>query len=171
MKKYRKSEVGSYRRSSYRDSEYEQYVSGNTVRQYDWIREKEDRRRKTTDIKKQNQNVRKNRERALRMDLPYLLILVVAVAFSLYFFYTYLSVQTSITTSMRDIENNQKQLLALKNENDALEMSINAHIDLDNIYRLATEELGMVYAGSEQIIKYDRAEREQVRQYEEIPQR
>ena len=57
----------------------------------------------------------------------------------------------------------------LKAENDALETRINTSIDLDYIYKVATEELGMVYANRNQVRLYDKTESEYVRQYEDIP--
>ena len=42
---------------------------------------------------------------------------------------------------------------------------------LDNIYKIATEELGMVYANKDQVRMYNKTESEYVRQYEDIPER
>ena len=56
-------------------------------------------------------------------------------------------------------------------DNDALETRINTSIDLDNIYKIATEELGMVYANKDQVRMYNKTESEYVRQYEDIPER
>ena len=52
-----------------------------------------------------------------------------------------------------------------------LETRINTSIDLDNIYKIATEELGMVYANKGQVRMYNKTESEYVRQYEDIPER
>ncbi|MDO4787762.1 MAG: septum formation initiator family protein [Johnsonella sp.] len=171
MRKSRRDERRHEREYYGNDRSYRNnpYIVGNTVRKYAPEPEWEHRERTTQSIRYKNRNLRRNQERAAQMDLPYLMFLVAAIVFSLYFFYSYLSIQNSITASMREVEKKQKQLAELRNENDALEMSINAHVDLDNIYKLATEDLGMVYAGSDQIIIYDKVEREQVRQYEEVP--
>ena len=40
---------------------------------------------------------------------------------------------------------------------------------LDHVYKVATEELGMVYANKDQVLMYNRTESEYVRQYEDIP--
>ena len=55
-------------------------------------------------------------------------------------------------------------------ENRSLASKINTCTDLDYIYQVATEELGMVYPGEDQVIVYDRTESEYVRQYENIPE-
>jgi hypothetical protein len=43
--------------------------------------------------------------------------------------------------------------------------------DLDYVYKVATEELGMVYANKNQVRLYNKTESEYVRQYEDIPER
>ena len=42
-------------------------------------------------------------------------------------------------------------------------------MSLDHVYQVATEELGMVYAGKDQVLLYDKTESEYVRQNEDIP--
>ena len=63
----------------------------------------------------------------------------------------------------------EQQLEQLRSENDALQTRINTDMDLDHIYKVATEELGMVYANRNQVLLYDKTESEYVRQYEDIP--
>lgn len=145
------------------------YVDGNTVRKADPRREP---RRHEPKIKRQPQvshTVRRNQEKALHMDLPYVIALTIAAICALYICVNYLHVQSSITARIHNIEILDKQLETLKSENDALETRINTSIDLDYIYKVATEELGMVYANKNQVILYDKTESEYVRQYEDIP--
>lgn len=136
------------------------------------------KRRKSTvkyqkpSVRDKNIKVRKNQaQAALGMDFPFLLILTVALVCILYLFYSYLHVQDSVTTTIRNIEVKERELAALKNQNDALEINIKSSVDLDHIYEVATKELGMVYAKKDQIIKYNTSEKEYVRQYEDIPDR
>ena len=68
-----------------------------------------------------------------------------------------------------NIELLEKELEQCKAENDALETRIKTDIDLEHIYKVATEELGMVYANKNQVLLYDKTESEYVRQYEDIP--
>lgn len=42
-------------------------------------------------------------------------------------------------------------------------------VDLEEIRRIATEELGMTYAAKDQVVLYESEESDYVRQYEEIP--
>lgn len=114
--------------------------------------------------------IRRNQERAMYMDLPYVIMLTIASMFTLCLCVNYLHVQSSITARMHNIERMEGQLEQLKAENDALETSINTSIDLNKIYEIATKELGMVYAKKNQVLLYDKTESEYVRQYEDIPE-
>ncbi len=113
--------------------------------------------------------VRKNQQKALRIDLPYLVMLVAASCCTLFICVNYLQAQTVMTRRMDRIESLEKQVDSLRAENDTLQTRINTSVDLDHIYKVATEELGMVYAGKSQVRMYHQTESEFVRQYEDIP--
>ncbi len=103
------------------------------------------------------------------MDLPYVILLTVAAICTLYLCVNYLRLQSSINARIQNIEAQETKLENLKAENDALEIRINTYVDLDYIYKVATEELGMVYANKDQVLLYNKSESEYVRQYEDIP--
>ncbi len=169
----RASRARTARRNTGRPSGQETYIHGNTVRKLAPAeepvrrpdREPEHRGRQRTDY-----TVRRNQEKALQLDLPYLLMLVIASCITLYFCVSYLHLQSQMSARVDNIKALEQQLETLKSENDALETRINTSIDLDHIYRVATEELGMVYAGRDQVLLYNRTESEYVRQNEDIPQ-
>lgn len=145
-----------------------EYIEGNTVRklrpdQVPVIREPKR-------VKRPDYTVRRNQEKALQMDLPFLVMLTIAAILTLYLCVNYLKIQSSITSRIHNIETYEKELEVLKSENDALETSINTYVDLDYVYQVATEELGMVYANKNQIIMYNKTESEYVRQYDDIPE-
>lgn len=144
------------------------YVHGNTVRKAVPAsmpaRTSEEVRRIAV-----NHRVRRNREKALQMDLPYVLMLTVAVVCTLCICVKYLHLQSSITANIHEIQLHEAQLEKLRTENNTLEMSIKTSVDLDHVYKVATEELGMVYANKNQILHYDKTESEYVRQNEDIP--
>ena len=75
------------------------------------------------------------------------------------------------SSRLNHIEALEASIEKKKADNDALETRINTSIDLDNIYKIATEELGMVYANKDQVRMYNKTESEYVRQYEDIPER
>lgn len=103
------------------------------------------------------------------MDLPFVIMLTIAAICTLYLCVNYLHVQSSITSRIHNIELLEQDLEVLKSENDALETSINTYVDLDYVYEVATQELGMVYANKNQVIMYNKTESEYVRQYDDIP--
>lgn len=107
----------------------------------------------------------------LSIDLPFLLMLTAAVAVTLFICFNYLRLNASIDAHMDNIEQLEAQLEDMKTENDALEQSIDTSVDLNYVYRVAVNELGMVRAGKDNIISYDKTESEYVRQNENIPKK
>lgn len=108
-------------------------------------------------------------ERMMATSLPMLTILVIAMTCVLYVCISYLQVQSSIAYRIHNIEKLEQEIEKIKNENDALKTSIETSLDLDEVYRIATEELGMVHARKEQVLLYNQTENEYVRQYDDIP--
>lgn len=145
------------------------YIEGNTVRKLNPARVPVKRTPDEVRRPAVNHRVRRNREKALQMDLPYVIMLTVAVVCTLCLCVNYLHIQSSITAKIHTIEEKEAKLENLKTENDALQTSINTSVDLDHIYKVATEELGMVYANKNQILQYNKTESEYVRQNEDIP--
>ncbi len=144
------------------------YVDGNTVRKVQRtaeIRPERDAREEY----RQKRAVRRNQDKALYMNGPYVFALTVAALITLVLCMNYLRKQSSITTRINHIEELELQLESLKNENDTLQTRIDTYVDLDHVYKVATEELGMVYANKNQIFLYDKTESEYVRQNEDIP--
>ena len=107
----------------------------------------------------------------LSIDLPFLLMLSAAVLATLFICFNYLRLNASIDARMDNIEHLEAQLENLKTENDALEQSIDTSVDLNYVYNVAVNELGMVHAGKDNIINYDKTESEYVRQNENIPKK
>ena len=65
----------------------------------------------------------------------------------------------------------EKEILNLKNDNDAAQKKISNSIDLENIRQRAMNELGMVYPQKEQIEYFEVEEDDYMNQYENIPER
>ena len=105
------------------------------------------------------------------MELPFVIMLTIAAICTLYLCVSYLQLQSSITARLDHIEYLEERIETLKADNDALETRINTSVDLDYVYKIATEELGMVYANKNQVRLYNKTESEYVRQYEDIPER
>lgn len=148
------------------------YVDGNTVRKQNTSvpapRVRPEHKRK--EAYRRSHTVRRNQEKALHMDGLYVFALTIAAIVTLFLCMNYLHMQSSITARIDRIETLELQLENLKSGNDALQTKLDTYIDLDYVYKVATEELGMVYANKDQILLYDRSESEYVRQYEDIPE-
>ena len=121
--------------------------------------------------KRHTVTARRNQEKALPMDLPYVIMLTIAAICTLYLCINYLQLQSTVAARLNHIESLEKSIENLKADNDALETRINTSVDLDHVYQVATEELGMVYANKSQVRLYNKTESEYIRQYEDIPER
>lgn len=145
------------------------YVDGNTVRKVNRTTPQTKPERRVQDDYKRSHVVRRNRDKALYMDGPYVFALTIAAVITLFLCMNYLHIQASITSRINNIETLELKLEHLKSENDALQTRIDTYVDLDHVFKVATEELGMVYANKNQILLYNKTESEYVRQYEDIP--
>ncbi len=81
----------------------------------------------------------------------------------------YISVQSRLTSTIKEAQKNESNLEKLKDENDSAENMIATYLDLDHIKDVAMNKLGMVYAKKNQVITYEKTENEYVRQFDEIP--
>ncbi len=147
----------------------QEYIYGNTARVVEPVREEKKHRQKPVRRRVVSYTVWRNQEKALHMNFPYVLLLTVASFCVLVICVNYLQIQSTISARLDNIERLEKNVELLKAENDATETRINTSIDLDYIYKVATEELGMVYANRDQVLLYDKTESEYVRQDEDIP--
>ena len=104
------------------------YVQGNTVRKLEPARVPV--RRSPDEVRRPavNHKVRRNREKALQMDLPYVIMLTIAAVCTLCLCVNYLHLQSSITTRIHTIESLESELETLKTENDALQTNINTSV-------------------------------------------
>lgn len=140
------------------------YQYDNTARRLDVRRamEEEPRRRLS-------HTTRKNREKAHHMNLGYVLFLSLALGFAGFVLIGYIQLQSDITASVKKISRLESELNNLKLSNDEELSRIESSIDLEEIKRIAMEELGMTYAEEGQIIEYSSEGSDYVRQVTELP--
>ena len=151
------------------NTEMEYYVDGNVVRKVETSVPKKAPKTSAGEVAKTNRMIRKNRERALSMDLPYLVVMSAAVAVMLLLCVNYIAIQSKLTSTIKQTQKNESNLEKLRNENDSMENMIATYVDLDHIYDVATNKLGMIYARKNQVITCEKTESEYVRQFEDIP--
>lgn len=97
-------------------------------------------------------------------------VLAVAAVLTLVICVQYVQLQSEITYHLKNINKLETELNDLTLLNNETDKRINCFIDLDYIYKVATEELGMHYADRDQITLYSNSGSEYVRQYKDIPE-
>lgn len=109
-----------------------------------------------------------NRRRAGRFGAFYTGLILVAVFITMFTCVRYINVLSRQSTNNKKIVALSNELEALKEANDQKQLAIDTSINYDYIYKVATEELGMVHAGKNQIVKYKSGESEYVIQYMDL---
>ena len=150
------------RRADNRNGYY--YVQGNTVRKIDVTREiRQEPQRKISN------RARKNRDRARHMSAGYVLFLCAALVVTGFILVNYIGLQSDITNSVENISRLEKELNDLKLANDEEYSRITSSVDLEEIKRIAIQELGMQYAEEGQIVSFASESNDYVKQIEDIP--
>ena len=112
---------------------------------------------------------RRNRERALHMNIGTVLSMAVAMVAAALILTVYLTLQSDITNSIKHIASLESTLNDLKMENDENYNRITSSVDLEEVKRIAIQELGMRYAEEGQIIRFNGEGSDYIRQVGEIP--
>lgn len=102
-------------------------------------------------------------------ELPYAMVLVATVVFALFSCCHYIQIRTSIECRMRQTNMLQSEYWNLLNQNNLQEKEMNQISDLNQIYEIATKELGMVPVQKEHVLIYERVNSEFVYQTDNIP--
>ena len=140
------------------------YIEGNAVRKIDTVRELQQ------PLKRENQTVRRNREKALYMNFPYVMFLAAAMAMTALMLIGYLQVQAGLTVSVEKVARMESRLNDMRLSNDEQLERINSAIDMEEIKRIAVEELGMTYAKEGQVVRVSAEGSDYVRQLVDMPQ-
>lgn len=120
--------------------------------------------------KNKNQNrAKKKRKKQVVFSGWYMIVLSVAIISVLAMCVYYIKVQSDLNGQRRKIEQLEKEVNLLMDENNVTKERLQSQVDLDYIYNVATKKLGMVYAKDNQIIYYSGQSKDYVRQYSSIP--
>lgn len=144
------------------------YIEGNTVRKLNAVPDIR-REEQLQEIPSRRRQVH-HQPRALQgISFASLLVLSVAIAATLYVCVTYLKLQSQVHQMDKTILSMEENIQTLSNENDAAFEQLDKPIDLGYVYKIAVEELGMVYPNNNTVISYKSAEDNYVRQFKDIP--
>ncbi len=155
------------------------YVEGSTVRKVvaePDIRRTPDRREerrtdtRTEERRQRQRQLSKKTDRALAFDFKYTVFVVASVMIMVFACVTMLYMESKISTQKNNINSMEAELEALQNDNAAYRMSLDNMYSLNDIYDVATNELGMVYAKKGQIVYYNSANEDYVKQYQDVPE-
>lgn len=157
-------------RRSYYGSEY---VEGNAARSlsaepsrepYGAPYEGEPRRKR-----KRKKSPAARRAERTSWDLFSLLFMAAALSITMYVCISYLQAQHDLAVMNKKIASMESELMELKNQNDVAYSKVDASVDLEHIYEVATKELGMVHPIKNQVFSYRNQKSNYVRQYGDIP--
>ena len=120
------------------------YTEGNTARKLNTVPKKveQPKRRKKKQV---NERISRNSRRARAFDLKYTMALVTAVTILFTACIYMLTIQADITTKRKQIAQLESDLNTLTDMNNEKSKRLEGSVDLTQVYKVATEELGMVY--------------------------
>jgi cell division protein FtsL len=159
--------AGNRRHNAY-DDYRTNYIEGNTVRKLNAVPER--RREEQYEIPSRKKHVTSKPKKLNGIGKASLLVLTAAAAVTLYFCVDYLMLHYQVSATEKLIAKKEQELKIAKSENDAAYEQINLAYDLDYVYRVAVEELGMVYPKDNKVISYRSEAEDYVRQYADIPE-
>ncbi len=145
------------------------YYDGSAVRKLNTAPEIDrERERIEKQIPKQVPKAKPRRKPAI--NLFTFLMLTAAMVITLYSAIDYLKVQTEVSNIKKSISSSEVMLAELTTDNDAALSEINTSLDLEKVFDIAVNELGMVFPDKNQVISYETAVSEYVRQYDSVPE-
>jgi cell division protein FtsB len=155
--------------SASRGRYYDTYVDGNTVRKIEPVYDRPVRKNTLSQAKPKEVVIGYEKREAV-LGMRYTLFLVFSLAVILAACVIYMNATIQLSRVKHSVLQEQERLSEIQEENAALSAeAADFQINLEEIYDTATGELGMVYAGEDQIIYYDSSNSDYIRQFGEIP--
>ncbi len=142
------------------------YVDGTAVRKLQGAPAQRPERRQAPQT---SPATKRNRARALQMNLRYVVFLTAAAVVTVFTCVNYLQLKAQGTRLQKQVTALETQLDAAVLENDSDYNRVMNGVDMEHVKDVAMNELGMVYAKKSQIETYDAANGDYVRQYSEVP--
>lgn len=105
----------------------------------------------------------------LFMEAPYAAALLIAAAFAIYSCCSHISLWTDVNCRIKRLEQLERQMMTLKNDNELTQRRYAVTGDLEYIYTVATKTLGMVPATKDHVIFFEQSNSEYVYQRDDIP--
>lgn len=148
-----------------RTTTYGTQVQGNVVRQLYAVPDRQKTVKGPVAVPGRNRRPQSN-----GLSIPYCIFLALACALTLSLGAYYLEQQALSTSSQKKIASLESQLAELKKVNADDLNRIESSVNLEEIRDIAINELGMVYATSDNVVMYKNTSQNYVSQYSEVPQ-
>lgn len=142
------------------------YIDGSAVRKLQTIQT--EREHKRSGIR--TQSVRRTKVKAVPMNKGYIAVVAAAFLIVCGVLMSYVKIQSDITNHINNISELESKLNELRLANDETYTKIMSSVDLEEIKRIAVNELGMKYAKEGQVVQYTGEGNDYVRQYGEVPE-
>ena len=142
------------------------YIEGSAVRKL----QNTSARREYERPRNRTQSVRRTRIKAVPMNKVYIAVAAAAFVIVCSVLMFYVNLQSNITNHIATISKLESQLYEMKLANDETYTKIMSSIDLEEIKRIAVNELGMKYAKEGQVVEYTGEGNDYVRQYGALPE-
>ena len=139
------------------------YVQGNLATKEDLIREMN---RPFVPV---DARVARNRARAKKMSLSYVMFLAAAMFVLCLMLASYLNTKAELTISTKRVAALEQELNNLRLANDEELERIEGSVNLEEIKQIAVEELGMSYAKAGQVVTISDEGSDYVRQLKALP--
>ena len=158
-------------------------IYGNTVRTVKTAPKKVSKQKSNNKAKKVNDDEflkqakrykRQKRQqlRAIEQNNPHYFMTVICIIMTLMLVLGaiyYLNLNAAITEAKIKNKNLMQQITIQKAQNDNLDHQLNDYINIENILKIAREELHMIDINPNNVIFYDRSDSEYMHQNEDIP--
>lgn len=149
------------------------YIDGSTVRKVEPspVRKSNNEvHKKSSNRTQQQRRVSEKAQNALAFNMGYTVFVVAAFLVMVSACIAVLYMESRISLQQANINSLETQLEVIEEENAAYRLSLESMYTLDDIYDVATNELGMVYAEKGQIVYYESADEDYVKQYQDVPE-
>lgn len=142
------------------------YVEGSAVRKLQTAPARREKKRPVS----RTQSARRIKIKAVPMNKGYIAVAAVAFVIVCVVLIGYVKLQSDITNHITSISKLESQLNEMRLANDETYTKIMSSIDLEEIKRIAVNELGMKYAKEGQVVEYTGEGNDYVRQYGALPE-
>lgn len=149
------------------------YIDGSTVRKVEQAPSRKSNNevhKKSSNKQAQQRRVSEKAQNALAFNMGYTIFVTAAVLIMVFACIAVLYMESRISLQQANINELETQLEVIEEENAAYKLSLENMYTLDEIYDVATNELGMVYAEKGQIVYYESADEDYVKQYQDVPE-